>query len=130
MVHHRTSTEPLHYMSHHMINHHSSQKHQTMIAAEEAILTQTLVLLSPLLIFGRTPKFYDTAVWFFSILPCTEDHIYMLTYSTVIFCLLFGCPKTNFGSLWRGQPQSPNFNYYVSMIFDSKVTGNIITMRF
>ena len=38
---------------------------QTIIAAEEDLLTQTLALLPPLLIFRRTPKCFDTAVSFF-----------------------------------------------------------------
>ena len=35
---------------------------QTMIAAEKTVLTETLALLPTLLIFGRTPKCFDTAV--------------------------------------------------------------------
>ena len=41
----------------------------------------------------------------------------MLTYSTVIFYLLFGRPMTNFGSLSRRQPHSPNVNYCIFIIF-------------
>ena len=33
-----------------------------MIVSEEAVLTQTLPLLPPPLIFGRIPKCFDTAV--------------------------------------------------------------------
>ena len=33
-----------------------------MIVAEKAILTQTMKLLPPPLIFGRTPKCFETAV--------------------------------------------------------------------
>ena len=41
----------------------------------------------------------------------------MLTYSIVIFYLLFDWLKTNFGSLSREQPQLPNVNHCVSIIF-------------
>ena len=41
----------------------------------------------------------------------------MLTYSIVIFYLLFGWPKTNFGSLSKGQLQSPNVNHCTFIIF-------------
>ena len=41
---------------------HKTPTKQTMIAAEKAILTQALALLPPLLMFGRTPKCFDTAV--------------------------------------------------------------------
>ena len=36
-----------------------------MIAVEEAVLTQTLALLTPLLIFGGNPECFDTGVIFF-----------------------------------------------------------------
>ena len=36
-----------------------------MIAVKEAVLTQTLALLTPLLIFGEIPKCFDTGVIFF-----------------------------------------------------------------
>ena len=39
-----------------------------MIAGEEAVLTQTLALLPPLLIFERSPKCFDTAVYFLLVL--------------------------------------------------------------
>ena len=38
---------------------------QTMIAAEEAVLTEALALLPPLLIFRRISLYFDTAVWRF-----------------------------------------------------------------
>ena len=41
----------------------------------------------------------------------------MPTYSIAIFYLLFGCLKTNFGSLSRGQPHSPDVNHCVFIIF-------------
>ena len=113
MVHHRTTALPV---SPHckLLQFIETPTKQT----EEALLTQTLALLPPLLIFGRTPKCFDTAVWlFFEFQPWTENHIYMLTYSTVIFYLLFGCPKTNFGSLSRRQPQSPDVNDCIFIIF-------------
>ena len=61
MVHHRTTT--LHVIPHYKPSQFTeTPTKQTMIAAEEAVLTQTLALLPTLLIFGRTPKCFDTAV--------------------------------------------------------------------
>ena len=40
---------------------------ETIIVSEEAVLTQTLALLPPLLIIGRIPKCFDTAVLTFLI---------------------------------------------------------------
>ena len=41
----------------------------------------------------------------------------MLTYSIVIFCLLFHWTNTNFGSLSRGKPQSNDVNHCIFIIF-------------
>ena len=46
-----------------------------------------------------------------------EDHIYMLTYLTVSFYLLLDQLMTNFRSLLRGQPHSPNVNHCIFIIF-------------
>ena len=74
------TTEPPHYMSYHIYKlsqFTETPTKQTMIAAEEAVLTQTLALLPPLLIFGRTPKCFDTAVWFFLVLALNRrSHIH------------------------------------------------------
>ena len=61
MVHHRTTTLRVlpHYKPSQLTN---TPIKQTLIAAEEAVLTQTLTLLPPLLIFGRTPKCFDKVV--------------------------------------------------------------------
>ena len=60
-------TETPHYIPSHFTEptHHTKLKNkQTMIVAKEAVFTQTLALLPPhpLLIFGRIPKCFDTAV--------------------------------------------------------------------
>ena len=61
MVHHRTTT--LHVIPHYKPSQFTeTPTKETMIAAEEAVLTQILALLPPVLRFGRTPKFFDTAV--------------------------------------------------------------------
>ena len=75
-----STTEPPHYMSYHtykLSQFTETPTKQTMIAAEEAVLTQTLALLPTLLIFGRTPKCFDTAVWFFLVLALNRrSHIH------------------------------------------------------
>ena len=60
MIHHRTTTLQviLHYNPSQVTE--TSTK-ETMNASEESILTQTLALLPPLLIFGKT-KCFDTDV--------------------------------------------------------------------
>ena len=61
MVHHRTTT--LHVIPHYKPSQFTKTRtRQTMIAVEETALTQTLALLPPLLIFGRTTKCFDSAV--------------------------------------------------------------------
>ena len=67
MVHHRATT--LHVIPHYKPSQFTETRtNQTMIAVEEAVLTQTLALLSPLVIFRRTPKCFDTAVSIFLVL--------------------------------------------------------------
>ena len=61
--------------------------------------------------------FWYSSVTFFELHPWTENHIHMLTYSIVLFYLLLGCLKNNFGSFSRGQPQSLDVNHYVFIIF-------------
>ena len=54
-----------------------------MIVSEEAVLTQTLALLLPPLIFGRIPKCFDTAVLTFlssSSEPKTTYTCYAIQY--------------------------------------------------
>ena len=64
MVHNQTTT--LQVIPHYKASQFTeTSTKETMIAAEEAVLTQTLELLSLLLIFGRGPKCFDTAFWFF-----------------------------------------------------------------
>ena len=61
MVHHRTTI--LHVIPHYKPSQFTeTPTKQTMIAAEEAVLTQTLALLPPPLKLGRTPECFDTAV--------------------------------------------------------------------
>ena len=60
MIHHRTTT--LHVIPHYKPSQFTDTPiKQTMIAAEEAVLTEILALLPPLLILERTPKCFDTA---------------------------------------------------------------------
>lgn len=64
---HRTTTlhAKRHYRPSNFIelpHHITLQTKPTMLIAEEAVLTQTLALLTPSLIFGRIPKFSDKAV--------------------------------------------------------------------
>ena len=75
MVHHRTTTSRVtpHYKPSQFTE---TPTKQTMIAAEETVLTQTLALLPTLLIFRRT-KSFDTAVWFFLALALNRrSHIH------------------------------------------------------
>ena len=83
---------------------------QTMIAAEEAILTEALALLSLVLIFRRIPKCFDTAVLLFFLVLAVNRRSH-------IHADLFHWTKTIFGSLPRQQSQSPDVNHCVSIIF-------------
>ena len=61
MVYYKTTT--LHVIPHYKPSQFTeTPTKQAMIAAEEAVLTQTAALLPPLVIFGRTPECFDTAV--------------------------------------------------------------------
>ena len=61
MVHHRTNT--LHVIPHYKPSQFTeTPTKQTMIAAEEDLLTLTLALLPPALISRGIPKCFDTAV--------------------------------------------------------------------
>ena len=54
-----------------------------MIAAEVAVLTQTLTLLPPPRIFGNIPKCFDTAVeTFFSSILGQKSHIHADLFSS------------------------------------------------
>ena len=60
MVHHRTTT--LHVIRKYKPSQfRETPTKQTMIAVEEAVLTKTLALLPPLVIFERRPKCFDAA---------------------------------------------------------------------
>ena len=59
-----------------------------------------------------------------------EDRIYKLTYSAVIFYLLFGVPMTNFGSLSRDSLIHPMLITASLSFFVSEVTDNLITTSF
>ena len=50
-----------------------------MIVSEEAVLTQTLALLPPPLIFGRIPKCFDTVLTFWS--SSSEPKITSICYA-------------------------------------------------
>ena len=64
MFHHRTTA--LHVIPHYKPSQFTeTPTKQTVIAVEEAVLTKALELLLHLLIFGRTPKCFDTVVSFF-----------------------------------------------------------------
>ena len=63
-----STTEPPHYMSHYtykLSQFIETPTKQTMITAEDAVLTKALTLLPPVLIYRRIPKCFDTAVWHF-----------------------------------------------------------------
>ena len=61
MFHHRTTA--LHVVPHYKPSQFTeTPTMQTVTAAEEAVLTKALASLSPLVIFGKTPKCFDTAV--------------------------------------------------------------------
>ena len=46
----------------------------------------------------------------------------------LLFCMLFGCPTTNFWSLSRGQPCSPDIKHWILIPnLDLKVTQNLVT---
>ena len=95
-----STTEPPHYMSYHTYKLSQSTKtwtKQTMIAAEEAVLTEALALLPPVLIFRRIPKCFDTAVWHFLSSSPEQKITYLLTNSIAPLYLLFRWTKTNFG---------------------------------
>ena len=53
----------------------------------------------------------------------------IMHYCRIIFYfnLLFGFPTANFGPLSRGQPKPSEVNHCVMFIFDSKVTGSLVT---
>ena len=66
-----------------------------MSAAEEAVLTQTLALLPPFLIFGRIPQCFDTAVCALALNP--KSHIDADILDSYFFDLLFRCPSISLG---------------------------------
>ena len=116
MVRHRTTT--LHATPHYKPSQFTETptKHK-MIAAEEAVLTQTLALLRTLLIFGRTPKCFDTAVWFFLVLALNRrSHIHAELFNSYFLSAIL-LDQYQFRSLSRGQPQSPDVDHCVFIIF-------------
>ena len=68
--------------------------------------------------------------FFFEFYSWIEDRIYKLTYSAVIFYLLFGFPMTNFGSLSRDSLIHPMLITASLSFFVSEVTDNLITTSF
>ena len=61
-----STIEPPHYMSYHtykLSQFTETPTKQTMIAVEEAVLTEALALLPLLIIFRRIPKCFDTSAW-------------------------------------------------------------------
>ena len=97
-----------------------------MTVAYVAILTQTLALLSPLLILGRIRKWFDRAVWIFYSCSAEQKIIYT---SWPIKQLLFIChlvaPELILGHYKKTGLINPTLIFGFLSFFDSKVTENL-----
>ena len=129
MVHHRTTT--LHVIPHYKpLQFKETPTMETMTAAEETVLTQTLALLPPLLIFGRTPKCFDTAVWFFLVLALNRrSHIHADLFNSSFLSAIW-LSQDQFWVIVKRYFNHPIWTTALLSFFDSKITGNLITMSF
>ena len=130
MVHHRTTT--LHVTPHYKPSQFTeTPTKQAMTAAEEAVLTKILALLPNLPIFGRNSKCFHAAVSFFLVLALNRKlHLHPDLFNSYFFICCLTVPR-----LILDHCQEDNLNHLMLItvflsFFESKVTGNIITMSF
>ena len=132
MVHHRTTTLHVHihvytlhiyiYIHHTThINYHSWQKQQP---SRQWLLLKRLFWPKPwhyYHLFKYLEEFLNVLVHecdiFWVLTLNKRSHIHIDLFNSSFFYLLFCKTKTNFGSLSRGQPQLPDVNHYVFIIF-------------
>ena len=99
-----------------------------MTAAEEALLTKALALLSPPLIFRKIPKCFNTSVWHFLNSSLNRrSHIYADLLNSICY---FARQRPILGHC-----QEDSLSHLMLIIaflsfFNSKVTGNLLKMSF
>ena len=69
--------------------------------------------------FSRIPEYFDFFFWLLDLNRRLHTHDDL--FNTYLLSAMFGCPKTNFWSLSRGQPHSPDINHCVFIIFWLKI---------
>ena len=102
-----------------------------MIVVKGTVLTQTLALLPPPLVFGTIPGYFHKAVW--SLLSSSSELKISYTCSSIQY-LLFICYSTAPQPLlchYQGHSLTyPMLITAFSSFFDSKVAGNLAITNF
>ena len=104
---------------------------EIMIAAEEAVLTEALALLSSLQIFRRIPKCFNTPVWHF-LSSSPEQKITYTCWPIQYFFFIYYFARQR-PILGHCQEDSLNHLMLITeflLFFDSKVTEYLIKLNF
>ena len=99
-----------------------------MSVAEEAVLTQTLALLQPFLIFGRIPQCFDTAVCALALNP--KLHIDADILDSYFFIYYFAAPRSILGHYQEHSLTHLMLVTAFLSFFDSEVTVNLVITTF
>ena len=101
-----------------------------MSVAEEAVLTQTLALLPPFLIFGRIPQYFDTAVCALALNPKLHIDADILDGYYDGFIYYFAAPRSILGHYQEHSLTHLMLVTAFLSFFDSEVTVNLVITTF